>query len=92
MDIVDDEDDPAVAFNPAIHRARDATPLRRIIAARQRMEAAERELADAVAAARAAGDSWPVIGAALDTGAQAARQRFGSPAETAAAAPVEPHP
>ena len=64
-------------LDPATHEARDATHFRRIIAARQRIDEAEQELRDAVRAARGAGDSWTVIGAALDTTRQAAYQRFG---------------
>lgn len=64
-------------IDPATHQARDATHFRRIIAARQAIERAEAELRDAVRAAREAGDSWAVIGAALDTTRQAAYQRFG---------------
>jgi len=59
--------------------ARDAKHFRRIIAARKGIEDAEQELRDAVQAARDAGDSWTVIGAALDTTRQAAFQRFGTP-------------
>ena len=62
----------------ATHPARDAAHFRRIIAARQDLAAAEQELRDAVKAAREAGDSWTVIGAALDTTRQAAQQRFGN--------------
>ena len=58
--------------------ARDAAHFRRILAARQNLAAAEQELRDAVRAARDAGDSWTIIGAALDTTRQAAQQRFGS--------------
>ncbi|MDO5635421.1 MAG: hypothetical protein Q4G34_11220 [Micrococcus sp.] len=65
--------------SPATHPARDAVHFRRILAARTQLAAAERELRDAVDAARAAGDSWTVIGAALDTTRQAAQQRFGHP-------------
>lgn len=61
----------------ATHPARDAAHFRRIIAARQNLVAAEQELRDAVHAAREAGDSWTIIGAALDTSRQAAQQRFG---------------
>lgn len=61
----------------ASHPARDAAHFRRIIAARQNLVAAEQELRDAVHAAREAGDSWTIIGAALDTSRQAAQQRFG---------------
>ena len=56
---------------------RDASHFRRIIEARKRVDAAEKELRDAVAASREAGDSWTVIGAALGTTKQAASQRFG---------------
>ena len=58
------------------HPARDAAHFRRILAARERLEAAEKELRDAGLPAREAGDSWTVIGAALDTTRQAAQQRF----------------
>lgn len=61
----------------ASHPARDAAHFRRILAARENLAAAERELRDAVHAARKAGDSWTIIGAALDTTRQAAQQRFG---------------
>lgn len=56
---------------------RDASHFRRIIQARKGVEDADHELREAVAAARAAGDSWTVIGAALGTTKQAAYQRFG---------------
>jgi hypothetical protein len=65
------------AISPTTHPGRDATSFRRIIAARKALAAAEAELHAAVDAARAAGDSWTVIGAALDTTRQAAFQRFG---------------
>jgi hypothetical protein len=65
------------ALDPKHTEARDAQHFRRIIAARKGMEDAEQELRDAVQAARDAGDSWTVIGAALDTTRQAAYQRFG---------------
>ncbi|MFZ5850708.1 MAG: hypothetical protein ACOYY2_04865 [Actinomycetota bacterium] len=58
--------------------ARDAAHFRRILAARENLAAAEQELRDAVRAAREAGDSWTIIGAALDTTRQAAQQRFGN--------------
>lgn len=62
----------------ATHPARDAAQFRRILAARKNLDSAEQELHNAVRAAREAGDSWTVIGAALDTTRQAAQQRFGS--------------
>lgn len=60
------------------HPARDAAHFRRILAAREDLAAAKKELRDAVHAAREAGDSWTIIGAALDTIRHAAQQRFGS--------------
>jgi hypothetical protein len=62
--------------NPA--DARDASHLRRIIAAQESVYAAQAELLDAVNAARAAGDTWALIGVALGITRQAAFQRFGS--------------
>jgi hypothetical protein len=64
-------------LDPAKTPARDATHFRRIIAARKNLATAEDELRQAVAAAREAGESWTVIGTALDTTRQAAYQRFG---------------
>lgn len=64
-------------LDPAASPATDAQHFRRIIAARKGVDAAEAELRSAVAAARAAGDTWTVIGAALGTTRQAAFQRFG---------------
>jgi hypothetical protein len=72
------EDTGLEQLDVATHPARDAAHFRRIISARQKLSAAEQELRDAVQAARDAGDSWTVIGAALDTTRQAAQQRFGS--------------
>ena len=65
-------------LDPSTSTARDAVHFRNIIAARQKIADAEQEHRDAVQAARDAGDSWTVIGAALDTTRQAAYQRFGS--------------
>lgn len=56
---------------------RSAQHFRRIIAARKGVELAEAELRNAVMDAREAGDSWTVIGSALETTRQAACQRFG---------------
>jgi len=64
-------------LNPTTNPARDAEHFRRLLAARKAIADAEQELHDAVKAARDAGDSWTVIGAALDTTRQAAFQRFG---------------
>ena len=65
------------SLDPKTSEARDAQHFRRIIAARRGVADAEAELRAAVSAAREAGDSWTVIGAALDTTRQAAFQRFG---------------
>ncbi len=47
-----------------------------VIAAAATLRSAEQELADAVATALHAGDSWGVIGAALGISRQSAFQRF----------------
>ena len=65
------------ALDPVTHPGRDAASFRRIIAARMAQKDADAELRAAVRAAREAGDSWTVIGTALDTTRQAAFQRFG---------------
>ncbi|MFM8597877.1 MAG: hypothetical protein ACKOB8_02560 [Mycobacterium sp.] len=57
---------------------RDGVHCRRISAAAEAVRDAEGKLRDAVAAARAAGDSWAAIGVALGISRQAAYQRFGS--------------
>jgi len=57
--------------------ARDARHMRRIAAAAKSVDDAKDELNNAVAEARAAGDTWAMIGTALGIGRQAAYQRFG---------------
>lgn len=64
-------------LDTASHPARDAAHFRRIIAASDNVSAAEEHLRHAVRAAREAGESWTVIGAALGVSKQAAQQRFG---------------
>lgn len=54
--------------------------LERAVIARAR---SERQVVDAVTAARLGGMSWQSIGRALGTSAQAAQQRFGAIVETA---------
>jgi hypothetical protein len=56
---------------------RDRT--RRVIAARNALEAAQRELSEAVQDAYDGGDSWLTIGTILGISRQAAHQRFGRP-------------
>lgn len=62
--------------NPA--DAQDAGPLRAIYRAAQAVKDADTDLHAEVAAAREAGVSWTVIGAALGVTKQAAHSRFGS--------------
>lgn len=69
----------AVEVNP--EDARDASHFRRVIAARDAVAAADAELVAAVAAARAAGDTWDVIGSALGTSRQGVYQRFAKAVE-----------
>jgi hypothetical protein len=80
----DTEDEEAAAterwldqLDPATVEWRDARWLRAIMAVDGALDGAEDALRRAVATARAAGDSWTVIGAALGTTAEVARQRFG---------------
>ncbi len=61
---------------PDPSRAKDAGPLRAVAAAARVRAAAEQEVADAVAAARADGASWNAIGMMLGTSGEAARQRY----------------
>ena len=64
-------------LDPAVTPAQDATHFRAIRAAQAELEHAKTNLRKAVNQARAAGNSWTVIGAALETTRQAAYQRFG---------------
>lgn len=59
---------------------RDAEHLREIAAARKAVADAEQRLREAVAAARAAGDSWSAIGVMLRTSKQNAYRKFGTSA------------
>lgn len=63
-------------LDPTAMKWHDGAPHRRIIAAHEALAAAENELRQAVAAARDAGYSWTLIGAALGISRQAAQQRF----------------
>lgn len=64
-------------LDPSTVKSRDAVHFRRIIAAQDGVARADRELHDAVRAAREAGDSWLSIGMALGVTKQAAQKRFG---------------
>lgn len=66
-----------LSLSPAPPVDREAADFRRISAARTAAAKAAAELDAAVSAARAKGDSWEVIGAALGTTARTARERFG---------------
>ncbi|MDQ0921834.1 hypothetical protein QF038_000342 [Pseudarthrobacter sp. W1I19] len=70
-------DGTLLRLSPAPQVGRGAEDFRRITAARTAAAKAEAELDAAVSAARAKGDSWEVIGAALGTSARTARERFG---------------
>ena len=65
-------------LDPAATTGRDASHFRAIIAANAAVADAEERLRAAVREARAAGDSWTLIGAALGVSKQAAQQRFSS--------------
>lgn len=65
------------SLDPAGTPAEDPRDLRRIGLALSDVAAAERELEDAVAAARANGRSWGDIALALGVSKQAARERYG---------------
>jgi hypothetical protein len=70
-------DGTLLRLSPAPHTDRTAADFRRITAARMAAAKAEAELKAAVRAARANGDSWEAIGAALGTSARTAQERFG---------------
>lgn len=70
----DDIDDFIDSIDPATMR--DARHLRKIAQARDALEAAEQNLQAAVNEARAAGDSWTMIGIALRTSKQNAHRKF----------------
>ncbi len=65
------------ALDPSATPAEDPRDLRRIGLALGGVAEAERELADAVAAARANGRSWGEIALVLGVSKQAARERYG---------------
>ena len=56
---------------------RDARHIREIAHARRALEASEKQLVDAIRAARTAGDSWTMIGIALRTSKQNAHRKYG---------------
>ena len=83
QDILDHADELAKRFEDYEPVEGDQVPveeylLRRAALARAR---SEREVVDAVTAARSAGTSWNKIGEILGTSAQAAQQRYGAVVE-----------
>lgn len=68
-------------FDPGDDSGQDAHALREIRHAFARRAEAEREINEAVAVARAEGQSWASIGAMLGTSGEAARQRYGQPSK-----------
>lgn len=82
--ILDQADDLADRFenhDPDPDGIKDATALQGVRAASQERFQAEAHLADAVALARGEGHSWATIGAMIGTSGEAARQRYGQPAQ-----------
>jgi hypothetical protein len=71
------------SLDPATNRADDPIDLRRIGLALRSLAVEQRELDEGVAAARANGRSWSEIGLVLGISRQAARERYGQPAQRA---------
>jgi hypothetical protein len=63
--------------DPALASAIDPQVLRKLRGAAKRKVTVERELLEAVSAARHSGASWALIGALLGTSGEAARQKYG---------------
>lgn len=67
------------SLDPAVMPAEDPADLRRIGLALRGLVKEQREVDEAVAAARANGRSWAEIGLVLGISRQAARERYGQP-------------
>lgn len=82
QEILDQADQLAARFeqHDPTDDIKDTAALRVIREAFQTRATAERELSDAVNAARADGHAWAAIGAMVGTTGEAARQRYGRPA------------
>lgn len=65
------------AYDPAPSDRETVSPTTALWLAATRRTAAERDLADAVVAARHAGLTWKAIGEVVGTSGEAARQRYG---------------
>lgn len=77
----DEIDDWLDSVEPDETDARDASHIRKVIAAAEELDVAAAKLHAAVTEARAAGDTWDAIGVALGVSRQAAYQRFGRTTE-----------
>ena len=80
QEILDHADELAKRFEDYEPTDSDERPVEEYLLERAALARArsERQVADAVIAARAAGASWQKIGGLLGTSAQAAQQRYGS--------------
>ncbi len=70
------------SLNPTATPAEDPSDLRRIGLALRGLANEQREVDQAVAAARAKGRSWAEIGLVLGISRRSARERYGQPADT----------
>ncbi|NIJ13525.1 hypothetical protein FHU38_003869 [Saccharomonospora amisosensis] len=80
QEILNQQDELARRFEdhePDPADRRDPAPLAAMRKAMAKRAQAERDLLDAVTAARDAGYSWAAIGAIVGTSGEAARQRYG---------------
>lgn len=73
----DDLADRFESYEPEPGDRDTVSPLTRLRLAALKRAEAEREIAEAVADARRSDTSWKVIGAAVGTSGEAARQRYG---------------
>jgi hypothetical protein len=80
QEILDQADELAKRFEDYEPEANDERPVEEYLLERAALARArsERQVADAVIAARVAGASWQKIGSLLGTSAQAAQQRYGA--------------
>ena len=85
QEILDHADELAQRFDDYEPDAADERPVEEFVLQRAVLARAqsERQIVDAVVAARAQGMSWQRIGELLGTSAQAAQQRYGSVVESA---------
>ena len=85
QEILDQADELAERFRDYEPSEDDQVPVEEYLLRRAALTRArsEREVVDAVAAARSAGISWSKIGEVLGTSAQAAQQRYSSVLEQA---------